>query len=363
MQNLGAPTKEQEKREIMLKNIYLKVESADSRLENYRNINWWISQHLRFCYRKKAYITQRFQDTIERLKWNLVEFTMIERLKYHIEYRQRQLGLKKDTEMIRDWLKTYHSNAIQQLIQLDSQQETILNEEINRLDRDYNQSVELDSIVEELMKSLEADSQYVAEKIYLDQQLKIAIYGSERAVQLNEQMIALKTKQEQLATSAIDTLKLGLQQKYDEEDEANVDLFSFPNDDPDLPVQDMHKISATILNKYVPISHFKLSDFLDVYMMQPWLALQSVEDVRLEERISSLELKLGKLQEELKNLKLKIKDGEHKLKRKEKRKVDASVQLEHLEELDHAELDDESEEDKAARRETIASLRSVRTFT
>lgn len=68
--------------------------------------------------------------------------------------------------------------------------------------------VELDSLVEELHKALAADNQYTAERIYLDSQMKTVVYGSERAIELNEQLILLKNKQKQLSTSIIDSLKV-----------------------------------------------------------------------------------------------------------------------------------------------------------
>ena len=47
---------ELEKYEIYLRSLFMKVEAADNRLENYRNMNWWVMQHLRSNYRKKAII-------------------------------------------------------------------------------------------------------------------------------------------------------------------------------------------------------------------------------------------------------------------------------------------------------------------
>lgn len=45
-----------EKHEIYLRGLFMKVEAADNRLENYRNMNWWVIQHLRSNYRKKAIV-------------------------------------------------------------------------------------------------------------------------------------------------------------------------------------------------------------------------------------------------------------------------------------------------------------------
>ncbi len=86
--------------------------------------------------------------------------------------------------------------------------ETIVKEELSRLQYDQHTVVELDSLVEELHKALAADNQYTAERIYLDSQMKIVVYGSERAIELNEQLILLKNKQKQLSASIIDSLKV-----------------------------------------------------------------------------------------------------------------------------------------------------------
>jgi hypothetical protein len=55
--------------EILLKHLQNVVQTADARLENARNMSWWITQHLRGNYRRKALTQVRFQDTWERLIW------------------------------------------------------------------------------------------------------------------------------------------------------------------------------------------------------------------------------------------------------------------------------------------------------
>ncbi len=86
---------------------------------------------------------------------------------------------------------------------------------------------------------------------------------------------------------------MGLQQKYNDEDEKNMLDYAFPGDSPDLPIEQMHAIGAVLIDPYAKPHHCKITDFLNVYLVQPWLAEQSVEDVRLEENISKKEIKLG----------------------------------------------------------------------
>ncbi len=69
--------------------------------------------------------------------------------------------------------------------------------------------------------------------------------------------------------------------------------FAFPADHPELPTSDMHTITAVLIEPYSAPHHCRITDFLHIYLVQPWLAEQSVEDVRLEEKISAKELKLG----------------------------------------------------------------------
>ena len=96
----------------------------------------------------------------------------------------------------------------------------------------------------------------------------------------------------------------------------------------------MERIEAALTEKYQPPSHCRIEDFLEVYLVQPWLAEQvydkvstrtilklthiyhlnqSVEDVRMEESADAKELKLGKIQEELHALKYKLQDMEDQM--------------------------------------------------
>jgi hypothetical protein len=183
---------------------------------------------------------------------------------------------------------------------LDSLQESILREEVNKLERDDRIVTEFDSLLEELLNSLRADNQYTAERVYLDTQVKLQVYGSAKAVELNEQLILLKAKQKQLANHTLDPLKEGLQVKFDDEDNSHLESYGFPNDHPDLPVAEFVNITAEPINRYVPGHHCKLSDFLNVYLVQPWMVEQSTEDVRFEEQIAAKQLGIGTLREQVK---------------------------------------------------------------
>lgn len=147
-------------------------------------------------------------DTIHRLKWVAVESATLARIEHHMKERYSHLLKVQEMETVAAWVKKYVDLAETHQIALDAQQETIIKEELSRLDADGHTVFELDSLVEELHKALVADNQYTAERIYLDYELKIEIYGSERAIRLNEQLILLKSKQKQLNSSIIDSLKV-----------------------------------------------------------------------------------------------------------------------------------------------------------
>jgi hypothetical protein len=54
----------------------------------------------------------------------------------------------------------------------------------------------------------------------------------------------------------------------------------------------MISITADLIDIYEYPPHFKVFDFLKIYLVQPWMADQYIEDVRIEEKISSRELEL-----------------------------------------------------------------------
>ena len=95
-------------------------------------------------------------------------------------------------------------------------QETVLKEELNKLTREHRLTVEFDTLLLELSNALQADKQYIAERVHLERSVLVHTYGSKEAILSNKQLLELKNKQKQLNASSIDSLKTGLQQKYDQ---------------------------------------------------------------------------------------------------------------------------------------------------
>lgn len=329
MLNLTATAEDRDRRELLVKSLHIKLEAASARVENTRNMLWWVVQHLRCLYRKLSIVTVRFADTLRRIEWISVEFAILRRMEFHMQERIRRLRESpREMHPVADWITTYLNLVVKQQILLDSLQETIVREEMNRLTRDNRVTVEFDSLIEELLNSLVQDNQYIAEKVALDVQLKKEVYGSARGIELNEQLIVLKNKQKILTSHTIDALKEGLQEKYDAEDDNNLQNYGFPEDHPDLPVDKMVTIKAVMIDTFSPGHHCKLTDFLQVYLVQPWLAEQSVEDVRFEEQIASKELGIGTLREQIKGVKVQAKMNEMKRTSNEKRIKAISLELE-----------------------------------
>ena len=117
-----------------------------------------------------------------------------------------------------DVCMTYLSinSCISQQSVLDAMQETVLKEELNKLTREHRLTVEFDTLLLELSNALQADKQYIAERVYLEKAVLVQTYGSKEAILSNKQLLELKNKQKQLNALTIDSLKAGLQQKYDE---------------------------------------------------------------------------------------------------------------------------------------------------
>jgi len=341
---LSATANERDHNESVAKNLHMKLEAAMLRVENARNMMWWVEQQLRMLNRKISVIDLRFSDTLARAEWAAVEFAVLVRIEFHM--RQRLTRLREDPlmELVTDWVSRYLSYVILQQTLLDSLQESILREEVNKLQRDERLVIVFDSLLEELQSSLRADNQYTAEKVWLDNQVKLQAYGSSRAVELNEQLILLKSKQKQLTNHTLDPLREGLQTKFDDEDTANMEHYGFPNDHPDLPVSSFPRIAAEPILRYTPGHHCQLADFLNVYLVQPWLVEQSIEDVRFEEQIAAKQLSMGTLREQLKSIKTAMKLNEMRKANNEKRVRNLKIVLENSYEGVEGEAESEAQE-------------------
>lgn len=227
-----------------------------------------------------------------------------------------------------EWLTTHANLVGNHLATLDSHQETILLEEMARMNREEHATMEFDSLLEELYNGMRAESQYGAEKIYLDKATLTAPDGSDDALRWAESLILLKRKQNQLVTSVIDTLKDGLQKKLNDEDETNQLYYGFPTDHPGLPVSDFHQITAQLLDNFSPHGHFNITEYISIYMAQPWLADMATADVKFEEQIRTTELQRNKIQIILDTLKLRIADGVEKCADLTKKIQELSVEVE-----------------------------------
>lgn len=152
-----------------------------------------------------------------------------------------------------------------------------------------------------------------------------------------------------------------MQDKYNAEDEKNVLNYAFPNDHPDMPIEEMSSITAILIEEYIHPHHCHLKDFLSVYLVQPWLAEQSVEDVRLEETIMAKEVKLGKVQEELNGIRNRVKDAERRRLEIEKRQKNITVELNELTvAVASVGDDDDTTVDTAGMKDQIIGLNTVR---
>lgn len=168
----------------------------------------------------------------------------------------------------------------------------------------------------ELLNAISMDAQYAAERVYLDSAAYRVAPNSDEAVSISERSLALKMKQTRLATSVIDQVKIGLDDKLEAEDDKNIDIASFPTDSIDLSVPEMPTtITAKLLETHEKKKHFDLKEFLNVILSQPWLAKQAIEDVHIEEQLRSIELQVDNLQTDLRALLLTIANLENDIKK------------------------------------------------
>ena len=341
-----------------LDGVYKKVECAQLCYENCVNMRWWIAQHLRNAYRRRSGLKVRLQDTIGRLQWNLVESGIISRVEIHCDARVEQFKPILGMGMATSWLQRYGENPKTLQATLDAQQESILLEEMNRLERDKHVTMEFDSLLEELYLGLNADNHLAKERVALDvAQLSGELEkGSDVALRTAEGLVAMKLKQTQLNSNVLDTLKLGLQAKLNEEDDRMMQIYSYPNDSPELNVNEFHKIEKDVclIDPFTAPNHFKLETFLHVYYVQPWLAEEAVKDVRLEEAIRRKSIEKGKLEEELRGVNTTISDNDEKviILRKQIQELDNELDIRSNVDAD----EEETEEEKTERLELVNKL-------
>ncbi len=303
-----------EKLEKKLDAVYRRVEVAHMRLENCRNIAWWITTYLRNAYRRLKVIELRVKDTVTRLAWVSQESNSVERIEFHIFKRIDTMISKLGMGMAVDWLQRYGKKVQVHLANLDAQQESLILEETQRLQRDEHVTIEFDSLLEELYQGLRADSHLIAEKLHLDVLSMNDVFppGSDEALRTSEALLVLKRKITQLNASVIDTIKVALQEKFNDEDDRNSAHYVFPTDNPELTVGQFILITAQMLEPYEHPKNITLTEFLDIYLVQPWLAEQAVGDVRLEELARKAEIEKGKSIEHKKGIETQIADQDAK---------------------------------------------------
>ena len=281
---------EYEKLEKKLQKLLYKVETSNQRLDNCQNIKWWATQHMRSLYRRRAAMLTRIQDTFHRLEWVATESAVIDHILFHLDFRLSKYNGLVAYKEVYEWLVRHKAHCEAHSAAIDAQQETIILEELNRIDRDHHATIEFDSLLGELHNSVIADSHYAGEKVALDIRALEVIPGTDEALRVSEQLLLIKRRQNQLRESVLDTLKQGLQVKFDEEDQVNIASYSFPTDDPAFTIEDMSKITCELVDPFHAHHHFKVMDFIGVYYTQPWLSVMAVADVKFEEQIKAKEL-------------------------------------------------------------------------
>lgn len=285
-----------------------------------RNIQWWIAQYLRLCYRRLRIVEARFLDLCDQLTWIAKEAFVVNQVRTQLEVRMQNLPDKYVKHMVA-WTERFLEGNVLHAVSIDAQQESVLQEELDRLQRDELVVMETDSLLEELRTALVADAQYAAERVSLDKLAIITPAGTEEAVNVASKIMQLKRKQQQLSNSVIDSIKVGLEVKFNAEEEEMVRIAAFPTDRVELKVNEMHEITAELLNKHTSHRNFKMGDFYAIFVAQPWIVVEAVEDVRLEEEIKTMELELDKVLTEINGIQARADEAAEELEALDKKVI------------------------------------------
>jgi hypothetical protein len=231
---------------------------------------------LRANYRRKSAAEERYQDTCARIEWISLESGIVSCMEFEMKLRLDMFASDPNFGLVVGWLRRYSNYAAGHQAQLDAQQETVLLEELNRLDRDEHSTVEYNSLLQELVRAIEASNKFLAERSLLDQHMLIgpaSINGSAAAVDVSRRILSLKRKQTSLEEGVLDPIKRGLQSKLNDDDDHNLNLYGFPTDEPGLLTSEMHTIKAVLVDPYVPAAHCEIDDFFVVFLAQPWYSI------------------------------------------------------------------------------------------
>jgi hypothetical protein len=299
---------EVQRRELSLKDLHVAQENVDHLLDNLSMQQFWISQCVRSACRRLSFTRARYADISSRLAWVAQEQRMVARVLFHVDNRIRRFEASgKDSKLVVDWLRFHQAKAVEILTAFDAQQESLLLDEVCKLKADDAICTQIDLLLVNLYDSIASESQLAAERVFIDRKLLILPKGSDEAVRYSDDAFSLRRKQTNLMANVVDALKLALQEKLNTEDELALSVVAYPDDDPKLPPEKMPAtIKAVLLEKFHATSHFQIGDFLNIFLIQPWLSTQAVGDVRIEDDITMKALGNDSMQVELKSLREKI---------------------------------------------------------
>jgi hypothetical protein len=199
-------------------------------------------------------------DLCEQMVWVAKESFVINQVRSQLETRLENMP-ERYAKLIVTWIEKFLEGLSVHAVSIDSQQESLLQEELDRLHGDEVAVTEVDSLLEELRTALFADAQYAAERVSLDKRAITIPGGTEEAVDIASKIMQLKKKQQQLNNSVIDSIKVGLEMKFNTDEEAMIQIAAFPTDSVDLKVENMHQITAELLDKHPPRKHLKMGKF------------------------------------------------------------------------------------------------------
>ena len=163
------------------KALFCNVSTTDARIENLKNIRWWIAQHVRSNYRRVRVVDVRFTDLCNRICWLSQESFSVGEVIRQIEIRLENIPQDASFNLAREWLERFDNRfrimfriiyRINYLIlrisstsvfprshtlyfstrihhaDIDALQEALLLDEIDRLNRDHAIVLEFDSLIE-----------------------------------------------------------------------------------------------------------------------------------------------------------------------------------------------------------------------
>jgi len=262
--------------------------------ENIRTCLRWLSSHLRQTVRTAVQSQVQSGFVAKHLAWidkeqvvmkKLVKFC---RVRYKTEVAKSEKlkddgGDENENMYYRQWLEEQQKRITDRLIAYDTEQESVLEATLFRLDNEQHAGGDDRRTVMEILITLERFRQYDAEKVGSEIKRVQAPPDSDESLLHLGREAALKKKEQKLQEETLPRLTQVLNFSHETEDKVTSQVVVFKKDEEGLSRQAMSQIQAVLKDPPKERKKFDEDKWMDMFRSQPWLTRQNTEEGRLSD--------------------------------------------------------------------------------